>query len=159
MGAGKSASGREGKIAVLIADDQANVRNSIRRLLRCEADMVVVGEAENGRVAIQLAEEFHPDVILMDIAMPVLNGVEATRQILKLLPSTRVLVLSSSSEDWHIEESFAAGVAGYMIKQTDVPEIVQAIREVQGGRVWCNPVVAERYRELRKGRGSSGGTK
>lgn len=144
---GSGGSGQN-KIKVLIVDDQASVRSSVGRLLRLETDISVVGEAENGLVAVEQARKCQPNVILMDLAMPVMNGIEATIQILKLFPEIHVLVLSSHGEDVQIEKSYAAGVSGFVLKQTDVHCIVEAIRLVHRGQTWFSPAIAQRYREL-----------
>src|ERR1041384_1735608 len=105
-------------IHVLLAEDHAIVREGFRKLLEAEEDFAVVGEADNGRTAVEMTKRLRPDVVVMDIAMPLLNGLEATRQILKELPATRVLILSAHSDDAYIEHLNAVGAAGYLIKQT-----------------------------------------
>ncbi|PYU16520.1 MAG: DNA-binding response regulator, partial [Acidobacteria bacterium] len=107
------------KITVLIADDHTIVRRGLRSLLQTEKDIEVIGEAETGRQAVQLAVALKPDVILMDIAMPMLNGLEATRQITRQAPSSRVLILSSYNDDEYVHELTEAGGAGYLLKQAD----------------------------------------
>ena len=120
-------------ISILLVDDHNVVRQGLRALLSIEPDMEIVGEAANGWQAVRLAKEAHPEILLMDLAMPSLNGLEATRQILAELPSTRVLVLSSYSNDEYVKEMIQAGVAGYLIKQTAAQDLVKAIREVHRG--------------------------
>src|SRR5689334_9177882 len=105
------------KIKVLLVDDHTVVRQGLRVLLEAEPDIVVVDEAETGRQAVALVQKHSPDVIVMDIAMPNLNGLEATRQILKDKPQTRVLVLSSYNDDEYVHQLTEAGVAGYLLKQ------------------------------------------
>src|SRR5205085_36635 len=106
------------KIRVLLADDHTVVRQGLRALLTAEGDIDVVGEAEDARQAIQLVKKFLPDVAVIDIAMPVLNGLEATRQIVRLVPSTKVLILSSYSDEDYVLQSTEAGAVGYLVKQT-----------------------------------------
>jgi len=106
------------KISILLVDDHTVVRQGLRALLSAEEDIDVVGEAENGRLAVMLARKTNPDVVVMDVAMPLLNGLEATRQILKMLPSTKVLVLTSYGDDECVSQLMDAGASGYLIKQT-----------------------------------------
>jgi DNA-binding NarL/FixJ family response regulator len=135
------------KIGVLLVDDHTVVRQGLRALLRAEEDIEVVGEAENGRQAVMLARKSTPDVVLMDIAMPLLNGFEATRQILKLIPTTKVLVLTSYGDDECVEQLMHAGAAGYLIKQTAAHDLLKAIREVYRGNAFFSPSIAKRLRE------------
>src|ERR1035437_9265097 len=105
------------KITVLLAEDHTIVREGFRKMLEMEADMEVVGEAPDGRQAVALAGKLHPAVVLMDIAMPLLNGLEATRQIRKTLPATRVLMLSAHNDDAYVANATASGAAGFLLKQ------------------------------------------
>jgi DNA-binding NarL/FixJ family response regulator len=104
-------------ITVLLAEDHMIVREGLRALLEAEDDIAVVGEAETGRQAVQLAKRLRPAVIVMDIAMPLLNGLEATRQILKAVPAARVLILSAHGDDEYIRQAVMLGAAGYLIKR------------------------------------------
>src|SRR5260370_8603335 len=106
------------KIKVLIADDHNVVRQGLRALLEAEQDITVVGEAEDGRQALRLALKLLPDVVVIDVAMPLLNGLEATRQIIKEIPTARVLVLSSYSDDEYVRQVTEAGAAGYLLNPT-----------------------------------------
>jgi DNA-binding NarL/FixJ family response regulator len=112
-----------------------------------EEDIEVVAEAENGRSAVQLAKKLLPDVVVMDIAMPVLNGLEATRQITRTVPEVKVLVLSSYSDDAYVQQLTHAGAAGYLIKQTAGIELVKAIREAHNGNAYFSPSIAKRLRD------------
>src|SRR5947208_2865945 len=114
------------RIKILLADDHTLVRQGLRALLEAERDLAVAGEAATGRQAVQLARQLRPDVVVMDIAMPSLNGLEATRQILRQLPTARVLVLSSYNDDEYARELADAGAAGYLLKQDAVANLVQA---------------------------------
>jgi DNA-binding NarL/FixJ family response regulator len=123
------------------------VRQGLRALLAAEGDIEIVGEAENGRQAIQLVKKFLPDVAVIDIAMPVLNGLEATRQITRTVPSTKVLILSSYSDDEYVHQLTQAGAAGYLVKQTAANELLKAIREAHRGNAYFSPSVAKRLRD------------
>ena len=136
------------RITVLLAEDHTIVREGLRVLLEAEGDIEVVGEAQTGRQAVQLAKGLRPDVVVMDIAMPRLNGLEATRQILKAVPATRVLILSAHSEDEYIRQVVLLGAAGYLIKQTSGDFLSKAIREVQKGNSFFSPPIANRLRGL-----------
>ncbi len=117
-------------ITILLAEDHQVVREGLRDLLKLEPDFEIVGEAENGRQAVSYASKYCPDVIVMDIAMPLISGLEATRQILKNTPNTKVLVLSSHGDDAYIDQARACGGSGYLLKQTDIHLLPQAIRDV-----------------------------
>jgi DNA-binding NarL/FixJ family response regulator len=148
------------KVTVLIADDHTLVREGLRALLRAEADIEIVGEAKTGREAVQLADSLRPDVVLMDIAMPLLSGLEATRQITKQIPSSRVLILSSYSDDDYVHQLAEAGGAGYLLKQAMYADIVRAIREAKKGNAFFSPAISKRlsehYRETIARGGTSG---
>jgi len=136
-----------GKIAVLLADDHAVVREGLRALLAVEEDIEIVGEAQDGREAVELTQKTSPDVVVMDLAMPVLNGLEATRQILKRVPTTRVLVLTSYADDECVSQLTQAGATGYLTKQAAANDLVQAIRAVRRGKAFYSPDIAERLRD------------
>jgi DNA-binding NarL/FixJ family response regulator len=136
------------QITVLLADDHMIVREGLRALLEAEGDISVVGEAETGRQAVQLTKRLRPAVVLMDIAMPLLNGLEATRRILKAAPATKVLILSAHSDDEYIRQVVLLGAAGYLIKQTSADLLSRAIREVQKGKSFFSPSIAHRVHGL-----------
>lgn len=136
------------RISVLLADDHAIVREGIRALLKNEVDIEVVGEAENGRQAMEMAIKLCPDIILMDFAMPLLNGLEATRQMQKLLPKTKILVLSAHSDDAYVEHMMNIGAHGYLIKQTSFQILATAIREVYNGKKFFSPSIAKQFLDL-----------
>jgi DNA-binding NarL/FixJ family response regulator len=144
------------KISVLLVEDHTVVRQGLRALLAAEEDIEVVGEAENGRQAVVLARKTPPDVVVMDLAMPLLNGLEATRQILKSVPTARVLVLTSYGDDDCVEQLMQAGATGYMIKQTAANDLLKAIREVHRGNAFFSPAIAKRLRDQCREAFSSG---
>src|SRR5437879_12563741 len=132
------------KITVVLADEHTLARQGFRALLEAEPDIAIVGEAETGRQAVQLAKKLRPDVVLMDVAMPLLNGLEATRQIIKEVPSSKVLVLSSYSDDEYVHQLTEAGAAGYLVKEAVVTDLVKAIREASKGRAVFSPAISKR---------------
>src|SRR5438128_4172266 len=129
------------KISVLLADDHTVVRQGLRVLLEAEPDIEIAGEADTGRQAVQLAKTLKPDVVVMDIAMPLLNGLEATRQIIKEVPCTRVLILSSYSDDEYVHQLTEAGAAGYLLKQAAVTDLIKAVREAKKGKAFFSPAI------------------
>jgi DNA-binding NarL/FixJ family response regulator len=143
------------RITVLLAEDHAVVREGLRALLDAEADIEVVGEAKNGHQAALLARKLRPAVVVMDIAMPRLNGLEAARQILKAVPATKVILLSAYSGDEYVEKVNEIGVAGYLLKQDSLHALVKGIREVHKGNRAFSPSVSDRLRRL--GRKQNGG--
>jgi DNA-binding NarL/FixJ family response regulator len=130
------------KIQVLLADDHTVVRQGLRALLEAQPDIVVVAEAENGRQAVQLARKHSPKVVVMDIAMPNLNGLEATRQIVREIPGTRLLVLSSYNDDEYVSQMVKAGARGYLLKQTAATDLIKAVREVSLGNPFFSPAIS-----------------
>lgn len=137
-------------ITVLLAEDHTIVREGLLALLKLEKDIEVVGEAENGRRALELTRSLRPAVVVMDIAMPLLNGMEATRQILQTVPETKVLILSAHSDDAYVEMVMALGASGYLIKQTAARILPEAIREVAKGNTFFSPTIAKRRNQRRQ---------
>jgi DNA-binding NarL/FixJ family response regulator len=131
-------------IRVLLVDDHAVVRAGLRALLTAAADMLVVGEAENGQQAVRQAQVLRPDVVLLDLAMPRLNGISAARQIAQQAPASRVLVLSSYHDAQHVKEAIEAGAAGYLLKQSAADELLEAIRETDKGGASFSPAILQR---------------
>ena len=131
-------------ITVLLAEDHTIVREGFRKMLELEADIKVAGEARDGRQAVAMAKKLCPDVVLMDIAMPLLNGLEATRQLLKQIPTARVLMLSAHSDDAYVKNASDSGAVGFLLKQTSAHEVCQAIREVHKGKTFFSPAIARR---------------
>ena len=135
------------KITVLLADDHTVVREGLKLLLNFADDIEVVGEVENGRQAVLMAKKLHPDVVVLDLVMPVLNGVEAARQIIREAPGTRILVLSSYSDDERVQQLVEDGAAGYLIKQTAANDLLKAIREAKKGNAFFSPSISKSLRK------------
>jgi DNA-binding NarL/FixJ family response regulator len=129
------------KITVLLVDDHSLVRRGFRRMLEDEPDMLVVGEAGDGEEAVRLAHEFKPQVVVMDSALPKMNGLEATRQILEKLPETNVLMLSMHSENTWVRQAIEAGAKGYILKNAMNLELSSAVRRVAAGETVFDPQV------------------
>ena len=132
------------RITVLLAEDHPIVRVGFRTLLKHERDIEVVGEAATGREAVQLTRKLRPAVVVMDIAMPLLNGLEATRQIRKDCPDTRVIILSAHSDHAYVEQAVLLGAAGFLLKQTSSDNLGTAIREVQRGNTFFSDSISKR---------------
>jgi DNA-binding NarL/FixJ family response regulator len=134
------------KVRVLLADDQALVRAGFRALLDAQRDIEVVGEAEDGRQAVALAQAQQPDVILMDIRMPVLDGLAATREIAldRRLDSVRIVILTTFELDEYVFDAIRAGAAGFLVKDTKPSELIEAVRVVAGGDALLSPSVTRR---------------
>src|SRR5882724_5495746 len=139
------------KISIVLVEDHAVVRDGLKALLTAEPDMDVIGEAENGQQAVVLAKKLSPDVVVMDLAMPQMNGLNATRAILKAVPSAKVLVLSSYSDDACVRALLEAGAMGYLMKQTASNELVEAIRHTRRGNQVFSPAISQRIRSQRAG--------
>ena len=120
------------------------MREGLRKMLELEADLEVVGEAKDGRQAVAMVRKTRPDVVLMDIAMPLLNGLEATRQILKEAPAAKVLVLSAHADDAYVKSATDSGAMGFLLKQTSAHDVCRAIREVKKGGTFFSPSVSKR---------------
>jgi DNA-binding NarL/FixJ family response regulator len=140
------------KITVLLSDDHTLLREGLRLLLERESDIHVIGEAANGRRAVAETKRLKPDVVLLDLAMPVLNGMEAARQIAKEVPSAKVLILSAYNDDQYIQHAIEAGAAGYLMKETVGNDLLRAIREVAKGNLFFGPPIAKRLSKQRQHR-------
>jgi DNA-binding NarL/FixJ family response regulator len=132
------------RITVLLADDNAVVREAFRKILEIEDDLEVVGEAKDGIQAIAMAKKLRPALVLMDVTMPLLNGLQATCRILKAVPATKVLMLSAHSDEAYIEAAVNSGAMGYLIKHTSAGCVCQAIREVHKGNAFFSPTIPKR---------------
>ena len=132
------------KIQVLLAEDHTIVRKGLRSFRNTEADIEATGEAQDGREAIEKAQQLHPDVVLMDIAMPFLNGLEATRQIKKRFPEVKVLILTTHTAQEYISQILQAGASGYVVKEAAPAELVSAIEVVYRGDSFLSPSVSKK---------------
>ncbi|HZS53441.1 MAG TPA: response regulator transcription factor [Bryobacteraceae bacterium] len=128
---------------ILLADDHTILRKGLRLLLERERDFEVVGEASNGREALETAERIKPDVAIMDIGMPILNGIEATMRICAALPTTAVIILSVHSDEGYILRALKAGARGYLLKDSAETDLIQAVRAVGAGKAFFSPVVSK----------------
>ena len=135
-------------IKVLLADDHQIIREGLRSLVNREPDMEVVAEADNGRMAVQLNEKRTPDVVIMDINMPDLNGMEATRQIVSTTPDVKIVALSMLSDQRFITGMIKAGASGYLLKDCAFKELSQAIRTVAEGKIYLSPAISGAIREF-----------
>jgi DNA-binding NarL/FixJ family response regulator len=135
------------RITVLLADDHKIVREGFRELLDREPDLAVIGEAQNGRQAVEMARKLRPDVVVMDIAMPLLNGLEATRQIRKAVPNSKVLILSAHCDDAYVEQAIESGALGFLFKQSQANTLPGAIREIQKGNILFSPSIVKHFRD------------
>jgi len=135
-------------IRILLADDHANLRDGIRALLSDETDLNVVGEAENGRQALEQARALRPDIVIMDIGMPLLSGLEATTQIRRDVPEARVLILTMHQNEEYLAHVLAAGASGYVLKDVAGRELVSAIRQVAGGEAFFSPSMTKTLTSL-----------
>ena len=130
-------------IKVVLADDHQIVRHGLRSLLSAEPDIEVVGEADNGRAVIRLVQELSPQVVIMDISMPDLNGIEATRQILSDFSGVKVIALSMHSDSIFVLNMFKAGASGYLLKDCALEELVKAVRTVMNRKVYLSPSISD----------------
>jgi two-component system, NarL family, response regulator NreC len=130
------------RVRILLADDHAVVRHGFKMILEEQADLEIVGEAGNGREAVTLAEQLKPDVVVMDVAMPELNGIEATRRLAVSLPHTRVLALSMHKDNVYVREILRAGARGYLLKDSPPGDLVAAVRAMASGEGYISPAVS-----------------
>ena len=133
------------RIRILLVDDHAVIRQALRMLLESQPELEVVADVENGRDAVQAVERYNPDVVLMDVVMPGLNGLEATRQIRRASPGTRVVMLSGFVDEDQLLEALRAGASGYIIKKSDVSELVLAIQTVHRGNSYFSSALSEGF--------------
>ena len=139
------ASGARSPIRIVLVDDHAVIRQALRMLLESQNELEVVADVENGREAVQVVEKLQPDVVLMDVVMPGLNGLEATRQIRRSCPSTRVVMLSGFVDEDQLLDSIRSGASGYIIKKSDVSELVLAIQTVHRGNSYFSSALSEGF--------------
>ena len=132
------------KLRIILAEDHETIRDGLKLLVNSRSDMEVVGEADNGTTALQLAEEFSPDVVVMDISMPELNGLQATKKLKDKSPQVKVLILTRHSEPGYLQELLQAGASGYVLKQSKSEELIRAILAVAAGQTYLDPAITER---------------
>jgi DNA-binding NarL/FixJ family response regulator len=137
----------KGNITVLLAEDHVVVREGLRILIEADGDIKVVGEAVTGRDAVTKTKQLRPNVVVMDIAMPLLNGIQATQQILNESPKTKILILSAHADPEYVDQLMALGVMGYLTKQTSAEMVARAVREVHSGGTFFSPSVAKHLRD------------
>jgi DNA-binding NarL/FixJ family response regulator len=136
------------RITVLLVDDHTIVREGFRKMLELEPDLEVAGEAQDGRQALAMAAKLRPDVVLMDIAMPTLNGLEATRRILKTVPGAKVLILSAHNDDAYVKSAAEAGAMGFLLKQDSACDVCRGIREVHNGKMFLSRSILDHLERL-----------
>ena len=134
--------GNKSKLRVVIADDHATVREGLKLIVGAERDMDVVGEAGDGRAAVEIAQELLPDVVVMDVSMPKLNGLKATYKLKECCPEVKVLALTRHKDDGYLQQLLRAGASGYVLKQSPPQELLHAIRAVAAGGKYLDPAVA-----------------
>jgi DNA-binding NarL/FixJ family response regulator len=144
-------------IKVLIAEDHEIVRAGLRVLISADPELEIAGETNNGQAAVRLARKLQPDVVLMDLAMPKGNGLEASRDISRQVPSSKVLVLSAYHDEEMVQRAMEAGACGYMTKHSAADELLSAIRQVGQGKIYYSPAIASRLRARRLKGGAPGG--
>jgi len=131
------------KIRVFLVDDHTVVRQGLRRILESDEEIEIVGEAGDGRTAIDLVQKLRPHVVVMDVAMPELNGIEATRQILKRVEGTKVLVLSMHGDDVYVRQALKAGARGYLLKDSEDLDLIKAVKAIRAGGSFFSPPVSK----------------
>lgn len=131
------------KLRVVLADDHQMMLEGLRLLINSQADMEVVGEAENGQTAVVLAEKIQPDVVVMDISMPEMNGLKATQNLQRMCPNIKILTLTRHTDDGYLQQLLQAGSSGYVLKQSASEELIRAIRLIAGGHIYLDPAVTQ----------------
>jgi len=132
------------KLRILLAEDHETVREGLRLILNAQADMEVVGEAKNGHEAISQAQALSPDIVVLDVSMPQLNGLKATQTIKECCPAVKVLTLTRHADDGYVRQLLRAGVSGYVLKQSSSSELLHAIRSIAAGGTYIDPAIADR---------------
>ena len=146
-------------ITLLLVEDHEIVREGLTALLKQDSDIKIICQAENGRQAVTQVSKLCPDVVVMDIAMPLLNGLEAARQILHDAPATKIILLSAHNDDAYVQKAISIGVSGYLIKQTAAHVLPEAIRQVASGKTYFSPLIAKRLADqARKARANGAPT-
>ncbi len=132
------------KLRILLAEDHETIRDGLKLLVNSQPDMEVVGAADNGRVAVQLAQQLVPDVVVMDVSMPELNGLQATKKLKEKFPQMKILPLTRHTDDGYLQQLLLAGASGYVLKQSKSVELLRAIRAVALGQTYLDPAIAEK---------------
>ena len=132
------------KLRIMLAEDHETVREGIRLIINAQTDMEVCGEADNGRAAVEHAQKLQPDVIIMDITMPELNGLKATKKLKQVCPHLKILTLTRHTDDGYLQELLRAGASGYVLKQSPSEELLRAVRVVAAGNNYLDPAIAGR---------------
>ena len=132
------------KLRILLAEDHETIRDGLKLLVNSQPDMEIVGEADNGRVALKLAQELLPDVVVMDVSMPELNGLQATKKLKQVCPKVKVLTLTRHTDDGYLQQLLQAGASGYVLKQSKSAELLRAIRAVVAGQTYLDPAITEK---------------
>lgn len=145
------------KLRILLAEDHETIRDGLKLLLNSQTDMEVVGEAGNGRVALQLAQQLLPDVVVMDVSMPELNGLQATKKLKQKCPQVKILPLTRHTDDGYLQQLLEAGANGYVLKQSKSTELLRAIRAIVGGQTYLDPAITEKAVTQIRGRRAAGG--
>ena len=135
------------RITVLLVEDHMIVRQGLRLLIEADGDIEIIGEAKTGREAVQMTSDLRPEIIVMDIAMPLLNGIQATRQILSESPKTKILILSAHADPEYVDQLMVLGVVGYLTKQTSSEMVARAIRAAHSGGTYFSPSIAKHLRD------------
>ena len=140
------------KLRILLAEDHETIRDGLKLLVNSQPDMEVVGAADNGRVAVQLAQELLPDIVVMDVSMPELNGLQATRKLKEKCPQVKILPLTRHTDDGYLQQ-LQAGANGYVLKQSKSAELLRAIRAVAAGQTYLDPAITEKaVSQIRSGK-------
>jgi DNA-binding NarL/FixJ family response regulator len=146
------------KLRILLAEDHETIRDGLKLLVNSQPDMEIVGEAANGRVAVQLAQQLLPDVVVMDVSMPELNGLQATKKLKQKCPQVKVLTLTRHTDDGYLQQLLQAGASGYVLKQSKSAELLRAIRAVVAGQTYLDPAITEKaVSQIRAGRQAARG--
>jgi DNA-binding NarL/FixJ family response regulator len=128
-------------LRIMVADDHGTVREGLKLIISAQADMEIVGEAADGRAAVAMAQELLPDIVVMDVSMPQLNGLKATEKLKELCPQVKVLTLTRHTDDGYLQQLLRAGACGYILKQSAATELIHAIRAVAGGGKYLDPAL------------------
>jgi DNA-binding NarL/FixJ family response regulator len=132
------------KLRIFIAEDHETVREGLKLILNSQADMEIIGEAGDGRAAVERAKELLPDIVVMDVSMPRLNGLMATKKLKECCPRVRVVALTRHADDGYLQQLLKAGVSGYVLKQSPADELIHAIRAVANGNIYLDPAIAQK---------------